>query len=180
MLCAPASLMLSQLARHTRCDVLVTLAAAMDQAVQRNLVRPATRLDLFSNPLVLAGTPNMPVANAVVAVTDDTPASGLDGRAVLAANGLSPRVIKGVANTDDVAFLVRLGAADLGLMYATDANAHPSLHITATLQANPALTRFAAAQNAKAASPDAQKFLALLRSPAAAQTLSNAGLMVSA
>jgi ABC-type molybdate transport system substrate-binding protein len=180
VLSAPASLMLAQLARHTRCDVLVTLATAMDQAVQRNLVRPATRLDGFSNPLVLAGNPNVKIANAVVALTDDTPASGLDGRAVLAANDLNPRIIKGAANTDDVAFLVRLGAADLGLMYATDANAHPPLQIIATMQAAPALTRFAAAQNAKAVSPDAQDFLALLRSPAAAETLSKAGLMVSA
>jgi ABC-type molybdate transport system substrate-binding protein len=180
VLSAPASLMLAQLARHTRCDVLVTLATAMDQAEQRKLVRPSTRLDGFSNPLVLAGNPHVPVANAVAAVTDDTPASGLDGRAVLTANDLNPRIIKGAANTDDVAFLVRLGAADLGLMYATDANAHPPLQIIATMQAAPALTRFAAAQNAKAVSPDAQDFLALLRSPAAAETLSKAGLMVSA
>jgi ABC-type molybdate transport system substrate-binding protein len=181
VLSAPAALMLAQLARHTRCDVLVTLSTAVDEAVARNLVRPATRLDGLINQLVLAGNPAVPVPRAVVAVTDNTPASGsLDGRAVLAAAGLVPKAILGAANTEDAAYLVLSGKADLALIYATDAAAHARLQVAMTLPANPVLTRFAAAQNAKAVSPDALTFLEFLRSPAAKQSLYTAGLMVTA
>ncbi len=55
VLSAPAMSMLAQLQRHTRNDVLFTLSAAMDLAVQFRLVRPETRVDGFSNQLVLAG-----------------------------------------------------------------------------------------------------------------------------
>ena len=42
VLSAPAMSMLAQIQRHTRNDVLFTLSAAMDQAVQLQLVRPET------------------------------------------------------------------------------------------------------------------------------------------
>jgi len=191
-LCAPASLMLAQITRHTRDDVLFTLATAMDQAVAARLVRPETRVDGFANTLVLAGlgdrvTPPASstgllamLAMARVAVTDATPASGLDGRAVLAANfSFPPPNVMGAANTGDVAFLVTTGAADLGLMYLTDAKADPRLTVIATLTADPKLTSYAAAVNAKAVSPNAQTFINSLRGPAAA-SLRAAGLTVPA
>jgi len=190
-LCAPASLMLAQITRHTRDDVLFTLATAMDQAVAARLVRPETRVDGFANTLVLAGlgdrvTPPASragliamLAMARVAVTDPTAASGLDGRAVLAANNITPPNVMGAANTGDVAFLVTTGAADLGLMYLTDAKADPRLTVIATLTADPKLTNYAAAVNAKAVSPNAQTFLNSLRGPAAA-SLRAAGLTVPA
>jgi len=190
-LCAPASLMLAQITRHTRDDVLFTLATAMDQAVAARLVRPETRVDGFANTLVLAGlgdrvTPPASragliamLAMARVAVTDATAASGLDGRAVLAANNFTPPNVMGAANTGDVAFLVTTGAADLGLMYLTDAKADPRLTVIATLTADPKLTNYAAAVNAKAVSPNAQTFLNSLRGPAAA-SLRAAGLTVPA
>ncbi len=190
-LCAPASLMLAQITRHTRDDVLFTLATAMDQAVAARLVRPETRVDGFANTLVLAGlgdrvTPPASragliamLAMARVAVTDATAASGLDGRAVLAANNFTPPNVMGAANTGDVAFLVTTGAADFGLMYLTDAKADPRLTVIATLTADPKLTNYAAAVNAKAVSPNAQTFLNSLRGPAAA-SLRAAGLTVPA
>lgn len=190
-LSAPAPLMLAQITRHTRDDVLFTLASAMDQAVAAKLVRPETRVDGFCNTLVLAGLADRIsapangvvlaalLAAARVAVTDATVASGLDGRAVLAANNLlCPRVL-GAANTGDVAFLVTSAAADLGLMYMTDVKADPRLTVIATLTADPKLTNYAAAVNAKAVSPNALAFLNSLRGPAA-PTLRAAGLTVSA
>jgi molybdate transport system substrate-binding protein len=190
-LCAPAPLMLAQITRHTRDDVLFTLSTAMDQAVAAKLVRPETRVDGFCNALVLAGLADRTtapankvelaslLAMARVAVTDATIASGLDGRAVLDANNLlAPRVL-GAANTGDVAFLVTTGEADLGLMYMTDVKADPRLTVIATLNADPKLTNYAAAVNAKAVSPSALDFLHSLRGTAAA-TLRAAGLTVAA
>jgi molybdate transport system substrate-binding protein len=190
-LSAPASLMLAQITRHTRSDVLFTLATAMDQAVAAGLVKPQTRIDGFCNTLVLAGlgdrttTPTdhpgllAMLATARVAVTDASPASGLDGRAVLAANQFAPPNVLGAANTGDVAFLVTTGAADLGLVYLTDAKADPRLTVIATLSADKNLTDYAGAVNAKALSPNAQAFLNALRGPAAG-TLRSAGLTVAA
>jgi molybdate transport system substrate-binding protein len=188
-LCAPAPLMLAQITRHTRDDVLFTLSTAMDQAVAARLVKPETRVDGFANTLVLAGLADRITAPADraglvallsaarVAVTDATVASGLDGRAILATNQFSPLNILGSANTGDVAFLVTTGAADLGLMYLTDVKADPRLGVIATLTADQTLTNYAGAVNAKAVSPNAQAFLASLRGPAAG-TLRAAGLSV--
>jgi molybdate transport system substrate-binding protein len=194
VLSAPAASMLAQITRHTRNDVLFTLSAAMDQAVELKLVKPETRLDGFSNALVLAGLgdrvskPANPagmqamLGQAVIALTDDTVASGLDGRAVLAANGLIQPAgkILGAANTGDVAFLVTTGVADLGLMYLTDVRADPRLSVIWTLQADPVLTNYAAAVNAASVSPNAQAFLNLLRGSDAGGSLRNAGLVVPA
>lgn len=193
VLSAPAMSMLAQLQRHTRNDVLFTLTGAMDQAVQLRLVRPETRVDGFANRLVLAclagngvapkdetSLPGM-LAGARIAVTDNTAASGLDGRAVLDANGLTQaagnRVI-GAANTADVAFLVTTGAADIGLVYMTDVRADERLAVLATLDADPALTNYAAAVNAKAVSPNAQAVLNVMRSPAGSASLRATGLEV--
>jgi molybdate transport system substrate-binding protein len=194
VLSAPAMSMLAQLQRHTRNDVLFTLSGAMDQAVQLRLVRPETRIDGFANQLVLAclaangvaaknkaGLLSM-LAGARIAVTDNTAASGLDGRAVLDANGLTQaagnRVI-GAANTADVAFLVTTGAADIGLVYLTDVRADERLAALAPLTADPALTNYAAAVNAKAVSPNAQAVLYVMRSAAGSASLRAGGLEVA-
>ncbi len=195
VLSAPAMLMLAQIQRHTRNDVLFTLSNAMDMAVQLQLVRPETRVDGFSNPLVLAamsdratapaGTAGVlaMVAAARLAVTDDTAASGLDGRAVLDANGLTQAAgnrVMGAANTADVAFLVTTGAADLGLVYLTDVKADPRLAVMATLNADPKLTNYSGAVNANAVSPNARAVLTVMQSAAGSAVLRAAGLGVAA
>lgn len=189
VLSAPALSMLAQIQRHTRNDVLLTLSGAMDLAVQLQLVRPETRVDGFSNPLVLAwlsarGTqpvlpPGLPamLAGAKLAVTDNTVASGLDGRAVLAANGLTPSgQVMGAATTADVAFLITTGAANIGLLYLTEVKADPRLTVLATLNADPALTNYSAAVNAKAVSPNAQALLKVMRGTAGSAALRASGL----
>ena len=192
VLCAPAASMLAQLQRHTRNDVLFTLSSAMDMAVALQLVRPETRIDGFSNPLVLtalrgrasaadqAGLAAM-LASAKLAVTDDTVASGLDGRAILDQNGLTKAAgsrVMGAATTADVAFLVTTGAADIGLVYLTDVRADPRLMVLATLAADPVLTSVAGAVNAKAVSPNAQAVLNVMRGAQGSAALRNAGLTV--
>jgi molybdate transport system substrate-binding protein len=191
-LSAPAGLMLAQMTRHTRDDLLFTTSAAVDQATAQGLVLAQGRVDGFANAVVLAAMAGFApaglnaqdvaalVAGARVAVTDATAASELDGRAVLAANGLASLRVKGAANTGDVAFLVTTGAVDIGLMYLTDVKADPRLAVVASLQADPALTKFSGAVNAKAVSPDAQKFLLLLQGDTGKAALLTCGLTVAA
>jgi ABC-type molybdate transport system substrate-binding protein len=167
VLCAPAPLMIQQIIRHTHNDVLVTLGTAMDQAIAANLVLPATRVDGFSTRLVLATAGfGGGLAGARFAVTDATAASGLDGRAILAANGLSPARVQGVATTADVAYLLTTGAADIGLLYLTDVKADPRLQVVRSVTAPPAVQSYAAAVNAQAYSPNAGAFISLLRQSA--------------
>jgi ABC-type molybdate transport system substrate-binding protein len=190
-LCAPGPLMVAQIIRHTRNDVLLTLNTTMDQAAAAQLIVPASRAGGFSNMLVLAGArrnfpaaPDQPglqalLAKARLAVTDDTAASNLDGRAILAANRLAAPNIQGAANTGDVAFLVTSGAADIGLLYLTDVQADPRLTVLSPLAAPPALTDYAAAVNAHAVSPNAQALINLFRSPGGIARLNAAGIKVS-
>jgi molybdate transport system substrate-binding protein len=186
VLCAPAPSMLAQIQRHTRNDVLFTLSSSMDQAVQQGLVRPETRVDGYSNRLVFAAlVGRFPAAFkwpglVTVAVTDNTVVSGLDGLGILAANGRSPSRVVGAASTADVAFLVTTGAADIGLIYATDAAADPRLAVLSYPTAAPAVTSLSAAINAAAVSPNAQAFLSVVRSAAGAAALRNAGLEMAA
>lgn len=190
-LCAPGPLMVAQIIRHTRNDVLFTLDSSMDDAVAGGLVVPASRQGGFTNHLVLAartgrvappadqaGLQSL-LAEASVAVTDDTAASCLDGRAILASNNLTPRKIQGAANTGDVMFLVASGATDVGLMYATDVQADPRFTTLASLAAPPAVISYAAAVNAQAFSPNAQAMVNLLHSPQGIARLSAAGIKVN-
>ncbi len=184
ILSAPAVAMIEQIRRHTRDDVLVTVSAAMDRAVGQNFVDPKTRIDGFSNPLVLAAagrfTGGALPAGARVAVTDNTVISGLDGATVLAANGYAAVRVTGTASTADAVFLVLTGKADAAVVYQIDATAEPGLAVLAVLKADPAVTAFSAARNARSISPNAQSFLTLMRSPAGAAALKAAGLEVPA
>ncbi|MDE8345445.1 MAG: substrate-binding domain-containing protein [Acidocella sp.] len=193
VLSAPAMLMLAQIQRHTRNDVLFTLSGAMDFAVSSGLVKQETRVDGFANQLVLASLagsglaakdkagPEVVLASSRIAVTDNTVASGLDGRAVLDDNGLTRaagnRVIGG-ANTADVAFLITTGIVDIGLVYLTDVKADERLIVLASLTADPALTNYAAAVNAKAVSPNAQAALSVMRSTEGSAVLRAKGLEI--
>jgi ABC-type molybdate transport system substrate-binding protein len=164
VLSAPAPLMVQQILRHTRNDVLFTRSDAMDQAQGLALVVAATRVDGFSAPLAVATLQGWSGAlgAARVAVTDATVESaGLDGRAVLRAGGIAAGAVQGAANTGDVAFLVTSGAADAGLVYLTDVKADARLKVVAVLS-GPGQA-YSVAVNAHAVGPNAQAFVNLLR-----------------
>jgi ABC-type molybdate transport system substrate-binding protein len=194
ILSAPPPAMLEQIRRRTRDDVLVTLSTAMDQAAAQNFIDPTTRIDGFSNPLVLATLAGCatkltakinPPSNAAglrIAVTDATIISGLDGKALLAANGfpLGANTIIGAASTQDALFLLLGGEADAALIYRTDAKSNAGIASLSTLQAGPALTAISAAVNAKSTSPGAKSLLTLMRSQAGAAALAAAGLEIAA
>ena len=190
VLSAPAGLLLAQIQHRARNDILFTLNAFMDQAVQLNLVKPGSRIDGWSNQLVLAvpGTqplaaPDRPtlirrLAKARVAVTNATDVSaGLDGRAILASSGLPlAGSFIGAADTGDVAFLLRSGAADVGLLYLTDVKAAGGLQVLAVLDDGASRMGYACAANAQAMSPNVQAFLGLIKGGEARARLQQAGL----
>jgi ABC-type molybdate transport system substrate-binding protein len=185
ILCAPAPAMLAQIARHTRDDVLVTISTSMDQAAAQNFIDPKTRIDGFSNPLVLAGLAGGAKpsnARLRIAVTDDTVISGLDGAALLAANGFAPgdNRLVGTADTQDALFLLLNGAVDAAVVYRTDAKSSARVEIMRPLQADAALTAVSAALTAKAVSPNASALLNLMRAANGMAALSAAGLELAA
>ena len=197
VLSAPPTLMRAQIERHTRDDVLITLADSMDEAVSRGLVRLDTRFKGWRNRLVLAARAGevSPAAasdpaslarslrNGRLAVTDGTVAAAFDGPAVLDRLGLTPAVagkVLGAANTSDVAFLVTTGAARLGLLYLTDVRADPTLAVVAMLDPAAAPTAYASGMNRQAQSPNAQAFLDFLLTPEAAELLRAQGLETTA
>ncbi len=114
------------------------------------------------------------------AATDPTLVETFDAPAVLArlglADALTHRVI-GAANTAEVAFLVRTGAARLGLMQRTDVLADPTLSVTWTVPDQAyAPILYGAGVAVTAASPNAQPFLDFLGSEQARSELANDGL----
>ena len=197
VLSAPPPLMLAQIERQTRDDVLVSLASAVEDGVSRGLLRLDTRFNGWRNRLVLAaragevspfsatdpGALARSLGNGRFAVTDPTVAAAFDGPAVLGRLGLAPALagkVVGAADTADVAFLVKTGAAQLGLLYLTDVRADSALAVAATLDSAAAPTTYATAMNRQAQSPNAQAFLDFLRTPEAAERLRAQGLETTA
>lgn len=193
VLSAPPPLMLAQIERQARNDVLLTLSDNLDDAVRRDLVRPETRIDGWRNRLVLAGragevSPFLDISpdalrrllgDSSLAVTDPTVSAAFDGAAILDQFGITPSSVgkvMGAADTADVAFLVKTGVARLGLLYLTDVRSDPALAVASTLHASEAPIRYAAAVSRKAKSPNAQAFLEFLRTPEIVQRLQAMGL----
>jgi molybdate transport system substrate-binding protein len=126
-------LLLPQLLHEVQNDILVTGEAAIERATQAGLIGPgAVRSGAWRNRLVLAARHDAPpgaLDDGPIAVTDPTPASDLDGPAILARMGLRPRTVLGAVDTDGVRYLLATGAARSGLLHATDLHADLSLDI---------------------------------------------------
>ena len=169
---APPTLILAQLRHEVWNDVVVTLAPFMNQAEQAGVILKGTRTGTWRTKLVLARATNGTSAADTFALTDPTPAASFDGPAVLAALGLHPAHLQGVANTSEVAFLLDTGAASQGLLHLTDVRANPSLTIAGPVAdtAYPQIV-YAAAISTLTHSPNARAFLDFLHSPAATDAL---------
>lgn len=191
VLTAPASLLLAQIGQNPADDLLIVPRSSMDEAARRGFIDPATRIDHWRNRLVMAVSKNDAASAGAIppaqlfatgrlAATDATPASTLDGMAVLGRLGLAEKFagrLQGAANTADVAFMVRSGAVRFGLVLMTDVRADPDLAVAwapdATL-APPVV--YAAALNARKHSRNARPFLGFLQTPSAAEQLRQLGL----
>lgn len=118
----------------------------IDYLDERGLVQPDGRKDLFGNTIVMISSePLAPFdvgadtdltalledGRFAMALTNSVPA-GIYGRQALAHFGLWDELSPHVAQADNVRAalaLVAIGEAPLGIVYATDAQAEPSVHI---------------------------------------------------
>jgi ABC-type molybdate transport system substrate-binding protein len=174
---APPTIILAQLRHQVWNDVVVTQALFMDQAEQAGVIEKGTRTGVWRNTLVLASATDVTPANDTFVVTDPTPAATIDGPAVLAAVGLHPAHVQGVANTANVGFLLDTGGAAEGLVHLTDVRADPKLRVAAPVAASGyAPIVYAAAISTLTHSPNARAFLDFLHAPSATEVLVADGL----
>lgn len=172
---APPAIILAQLRHQVWNDVVVTLSPWLDQAVQSGVIQPGTRTGSWKTTLVIAATSG--ASGDTFAVPDATPASSIDGPAILAAANLHPAKVQGVANDANVIFLLQTGAAAQGLLHLTNLRADPSLHVVAPVpDAAYAPIVYDAAISTLTHSPNAHAFLDYLHSPAATDILRADGL----
>jgi molybdate transport system substrate-binding protein len=170
----------------------------IDYLDKRNLLRPGTRIDLLRNRLVLIApvdtrtslpiAPGFALAAALgtgrlaMANPDSVPA-GKYGKAALTALGVWASVESRVARTDNVRaalMLVARGEAPLGIVYATDAIAEPKVRVAGTFPDNvhPPIV-YPIAIVATSRSPNAQRFVDNLGSPAARAIWGGHGFMMA-
>jgi ABC-type molybdate transport system substrate-binding protein len=170
-------LILPQLERNIQNDILVTQTPVLDQATQQGLIADVAAAS-WRNPLVIGALPGGSVLDQTLAVTDPTPASDIDGPAVLTRLGLKPRRVLGAVDSEEVAFLIANGSAQAGLLHMTDVRAHglevvqpvpPDVWVPAVYRAG--ITRLADR-------PNPGGFLAFLATQTAVRLLSDGGLEV--
>jgi molybdate transport system substrate-binding protein len=169
----------------------------MDIAAQAGIIRADSRVDLLANRLVLIAPKAAPIdslalepealASAIGSgklVTGEvaTVPVGKYAKASLTKLGLWSVVEPHLATTSDVrtalAFVAR-GEASLGVVYATDAAAEPTVKIVATFpdDTHPPI-RYPFALTAASTNPAAQAFLAYLESSAGRAFFTGQGFAV--
>lgn len=192
---APTQLSLAQIERGARCDVIVAPAGALTgDATRRELVNAETITPVFRNSLVLIGRNEVTSQMAQAALARD--ASSLAGTApaiidparnFAGACGLDPprdRAGASIRSGDlvvpessaDVLSLLAEGKAQAGVVYESDAAAHPEFNrVSPLLEKDYSAIEYVAAE---AADPqaDTEPFLAFLRSPEAIAVFKAAGL----
>lgn len=188
--CAAPPLMLAQIERVTQNDILITQTEIMDLAARQKLIREATRIPLGRDHLVLAARRGTSVSAGAdpatvlrgigagpLAAPDPTAAATIDSAAVLARLGLPaplPFRLAGAVDTEEVGFLLRTGAAPLGLLHGTEAQPGSGLSVAAALTDEP--VTYAAAITVITRSRNAQAFMDFLNTPEAQTRLRTAGL----
>jgi ABC-type molybdate transport system substrate-binding protein len=164
------ALIVPQLSREIQNDILFSQIAILDAAQQAGLAEPGGRTAVWRNRLVVAagGTGD------VFAIPDATPASGINGAAVLRGMGLAPAKVQGMVNTGAVAWALANGQAGQGLLHSTEA---AGLRVTATVPDSawpPVL--YAATVTRLSGRPNPGAFLVFLASPDGQAVLHAAGL----
>ncbi|RVT83350.1 molybdate ABC transporter substrate-binding protein [Rhodobacteraceae bacterium CCMM004] len=186
-----------QIQRGAPADVFVSASPAwMDTLDAEGHIAPGTRRDLVGNRLVLIGATGaapVPLGPAfdlaarlgggrlAVALIDAVPA-GQYARAALEATGLWEAAAPRLAQTDNVRAalaLVALGAAPLGVVYASDARAEPRVTVVAAFpeDSHPPIVYPVAAVVGRD-SPAVRAFLAHLSAPEARAAWARHGFRV--
>ncbi len=169
-------LILPQLVRDIQNDIVVTQTAILDQAMQAGVVAAAVGAQ-WRNPLVIAGRQGEAALTGTFAAPDPTPASDIDGPAMLARLDIKPSRTLGAVDTDEVAFLLTNGAAQAGVLHMTDVHADARLAVIRSVAAevqSPLL--YAASVTRLARRPNPDLFVAFLATKEATDMLTAAGL----
>lgn len=168
-------LILPQLERSIQNDILVTTPARLDLAETASLVTPGQRSLSWRNRLVLATNRSPAGPQGSLAAPDPTPASDIDGPAILQRLGLSMTI--GVIDTDAVGWLLKTGGARQGLVHQTEVAGNETLRAGDTVPdaAWPPIL-YAATVTRLAGRPNPQAFVAFLSSAEGAEVLREAGL----
>jgi molybdate transport system substrate-binding protein len=166
----------------------------MDFLAKKDLIRPDTRANLLGNQLVLIApanstvklniAPNFPLAEALgngrLAIADPSGVpAGKYGKAALEALGVWSSLADKLAPAENVRatlLLVSRGEAPLGIVYQTDAIADKGVKILGTFPDNthpPIIYPIAAV--AASTNPGNVRYIAYLKSPAAAAVFEKQG-----
>ena len=171
----------------------------MDYLAERDLIEPASRIDLLGNTLVLVAPADADTAatgigpdtdfsallgdgRLAVGQVDSVPA-GRYARAALEKLGAWPAVEEKLAQSDNVRAalaLVSQGEAPLGIVYGSDAASDPEVKVVGTFPkaSHPPIIYPAALVKADPAKPEATAFLAFLQGDEAAAAFRKAGFTV--
>jgi molybdate transport system substrate-binding protein len=194
---AASSALAKQIEAGAPADVFISADLDwMDYVAQRNLIKPATRSNFLGNTLVLVAPAdskvtltigrNFPLAAALgggrLALADPgaVPA-GKYGKAALEALGVWSSVADKIAPAPDVRaalVLVARGETPLGIVYQTDAAADKAVKTVGTFPADthPPII-YPIAITASSTHPDAQSYVAFLKSDAAKPAFEKQGFV---
>jgi molybdate transport system substrate-binding protein len=184
---AASSTLVKQIGEGAPADVFASADIDwMDYAQQKKLIKDGTRVNLLGNRLVLIAPKNSPLGDVAIGPDFDLAALAGDGRivtgdvravpvgryakAALEKLGAWANAAPKMAMSENVRAalaLVARGEAPLGIVYETDAKVEPGVKIIGTFPADshpPIVYPFAATAGAK---PQAERYLAFLRSTAA-------------
>jgi molybdate transport system substrate-binding protein len=169
-------LLLPQLLREIQNDIVVTQVAILEQAARAGVIASVPP-GAWRNQIVIAGLRGASATDRTFAASDPSPASDIDGPALLARLGLQPACVLGAVDTDEVAFLLTSGAAQAGLLHSTDVRADPRLEVIrpVPVEIQPPMT-YAASVTRGARRPDPQALIAFLATPEATALLTASGL----
>jgi molybdate transport system substrate-binding protein len=181
-----SSALARQIEQGAPADVFVSADVDwMDYVAQRNLIAPASRINLLSNHLALIApadsktalhiAPGMPLAAALgagrLAIAGPDVPAGRYAQASLTALGVWPSVEDKLARAESVraalAFVAR-GETPLGIVYDTDAKVEPKVRIVGLFPdvIHPPII-YPAAIVATSHNPGAAAFMRFLRGPEA-------------
>jgi len=195
---AATSSLAKQVQQGAEADVFISADLAwMDYLEKRNLIDPKTRFNLLANQLVLIAPKDskitvriangFPLAKLLgdgrlaIAGVDAVPA-GKYGKAALQSLGVWDSVKGKLAQAENVRAalrLVSLAETPLGVVYGSDAKADPNVKVVAMFpeDSHPPIV-YPAAKLAASKSPEADSFLAYLRTSQAAPRFQENGFTV--
>ena len=170
-------LLLPQIERDIQNDIVVTQIATIDQAEKQGLLAPGARTGSWRNRLVTAAARDPAGPEGSFATPDPSPASDIDGLAILRRLGPPPAKIFGVIDTGAVAWTLTNGGARLGLLHQTEVAADDRLRVIAPVpdEAWPPIV-YQAAVTKLTRRGDPAAFLAFLATAEGTAALQAAGL----